>query len=138
MENTSLNFWAMISSSLLSGIIGVVISTIYYRRHEAKKIKLETLTKVIANRYDLKGDEFSRALNEIFVIFQKSKPVMKVLSEFHEKTTTPSVSNEDALLRLIKAMCDDVSVSYDDVNDSFFLRPFNTRSSSSINTLKDN
>ena len=130
MADSSLNFWAMIMTSLLSGIIGVVISTIYYRRHEARKIKLDTLTRVIANRYDLKGDEFSRALNEIFVIFQKSKPVMKALSYFHEKTTTQGVSNEDALLRLIKAMCDDVSVSYDGVNDSFFLKPFNTRSSS--------
>ena len=102
MEDSSLNFWAMILASLLSGIIGVVISTIYYRRHEARKIKLDTLTRVIANRYDLKGDEFSRALNEIFVIFQKSNPVMKALSYFHEKTTTPGVSNEDALLRLIK------------------------------------
>jgi len=57
MADSSLNFWAMILSSLLSGIVGVVISTVYYRRHEAKKIKLDTLTRVIANRYDLKGDE---------------------------------------------------------------------------------
>ncbi len=76
MADSSLNFWAMILSSLLSGIIGVVISTIYYRRHEARKIKLDTLTRVIANRYDLKGDEFSRALNEIFVIFQKSNRIV--------------------------------------------------------------
>lgn len=134
MADSSLNFWAVILSSLLSGIVGVVISTVYYRRHEAKKIKLYTLTRVMANRYDLKGDEFSRALNEIFIIFQKSKPVMDALSDFHEKTTTPGLSNEDALLRLIKAMCDDVSISHEGVNDSFFLRPFNTRQSSQINS----
>ena len=120
----------MVLSSLLSGIIGVIISTIYYRFHEAKKIKIDTLTKVIANRYDLHGDNFSRALNEIFIIFRKSRPVMEALSEFHKRTITPNVNNEDAPLHLIKKMCDDVSVSYDGFNDSFFLRPFNTRLSS--------
>jgi len=59
---------------------------------------------------------------------------MDALSNFHEKTTTPGLSNEDVLLRLIKAMCDDVSVSYEGINDSFFLRPFNTRQSSQINS----
>lgn len=130
MNNSSLNIWVTILSSLLSGILGVAISTFYYRRHEAKKVKIDTLKRLLANRYDLLGDEFSRALNEIFVIFKNSKPVMKALAEMHEKTITPNTNNEDALLRLIKAMCDDVSISYEEVNDSFFLRPFNTRPNS--------
>ena len=132
MEGTSMNIWITIFSALLSGILGVGISTFYYRRHEARKIKLDTLTRVIANRYDLKGDEFSRALNEIFVIFSGSKSVMDAFKIFHEKTISRDVSNEDALLRLIKVMCDDISIPYDGFNDSFFLRPFNTRPNSQI------
>jgi len=57
---------------------------------------------------------------------------MDALKIFHEKTIARDASNEDALLRLIKAMCDDISVPYDGFNDSFFLIPFNTRPNSQI------
>jgi len=118
-----------IASSLVSGILGVVISTIYYRRYEKRKTKIDTLTRFVGNRYDLKGAEFSRALNEVFVVFQDSRDVMSALSRFHEKTVA-SQNSEDDLVRLFKAMCNDVGVKYDQFNDSFFLRPFNVKQGS--------
>jgi hypothetical protein len=123
---SSTSILVTIGSSLLSGIVGVVISTIYYRRYEKRRAKIDTFKRFFANRYDLKGDEFSRALNEIFVIFHDSSEVMAVLSEFHAKVTTKQ-SSEDELLRLHKAMCKEVRINFDRFNDSFFLKPFNTR-----------
>jgi len=122
--------YVTIISSIFSGLAALIISTIYYKRHENRKIRIDTLKRIISNRYDLKGDEFTRSLNEIFIVFRKSKSVMKALSDFHERTITPNISNEDALLKLLKAMCDDLSIKYDDFNDSFFLRPFNTKENS--------
>lgn len=126
MDLNSTSILVTIGSSLLSGIVGVVISTIYYRRYEKRRTKIDTLKRFFANRFDLKGDEFSRAINEIFVIFHDSSEVMAALSEFHEKVTSRQ-SSEDALLRLHKAMCKDVNINFDRFNDSFFLKPFNTK-----------
>jgi len=118
-----------IIASTLSGILSVIISTIYYRRHEKYRVKVDTLKKFVSNRFDLKGDEFTRALNEIFIVFNKSKIIMDDLSQFHCKIVNHQPA-EDALVRLFKSMCDDVNIEYDKINDSFFLKPFNTRSSS--------
>ena len=120
-----------IITSLISGVVGVVISTLFYVRHERRKDRLETLRRFMGNRYDLKGDEFSRALNEIFVVYKGSPKVMQALSSYHKKVTGQQDS-EDELIKLLKAMCEDVSLSYNEFNDSFFLRPFNTRPTSTI------
>lgn len=119
-----------IASSLLSGFIGVSVSTIYYRRFETKKFKMDTVKKFVANRYDLKGDEFSRALNEIFLVFNNSEKVMVELEAFHSKITTGQPA-DDSLVGLMRALCIEVDIDSTKFKDSFFLHPFNTRPSSS-------
>ncbi len=119
-----------IASSLISGLVGLGISTLHYRRFEAKKFKVDTVKKFIANRYDLRGDEFSRALNEIFMVFNKSPKVMAALELFHTNITTNRPA-EDSLVALFKALCSEIGIDPTKFNDSFFLRPFNTRPSSS-------
>jgi hypothetical protein len=120
------NVIVMVIAPLFSGLLGVVISTIYYRRYEKRKMKIDTLKKFAGNRYDLNGDEFSRALNEIFIVFQDSPAVMEALSDYHEVVTARQESG-DRLIKLFKAMCKDVNIKFEQFNDSFFLSPFNTR-----------
>lgn len=114
-------------SSLVSRLAGVAVSTFYYRRHEQRKSKLDTLKRFMANRYDLTGDEFSRALNEIFIAYHGSAKVRSALNRHHKAVTTPGADSEDELVALIRSMCHDVNVSYREMNDFFFLRHFNTR-----------
>ena len=123
-------------SSLLSGIVTVIISTVYYRRHEKRRTKIDTFKRFFSNRYDLKGDEFSMAINEIFVIFHDSKEVASALRAYHQRVTNKQ-NSEDELLRLHKAMCKDVNISFDKFNDSFFLRPFNTRPTSMVQQIAE-
>ena len=130
---TTENIVVTIIASVISGIASVVISTIFYVRHENRKDKLETLRRFMGNRYDLIGDEFSRAINEVFVVFKKSPKVMEALSAYHQKVTEGQ-SSENELIKLFKAMCDDVGLPYSEFNDSFFLRPFNTRTTCAITT----
>lgn len=118
-------------ASLLSGIVAVIISAAYYRYHEKQRTKIDTFKRFFSNRYDLKGDEFSRAINEIFVVFHESEEVISTLRAYHQRVTDKQAS-EDELLKLHKAMCKDVNINFDKFNDSFFLRPFNTRPSSRI------
>ena len=127
MNNTAIV--VTIISSVISGIVAAIISLAYYRHHEKRRIKIDTFKRFFSNRYDLKGDEFSRALNEIFVVFHDSEEVISTLREYHQRVTDRQGS-EEALLELNKALCKDVKISFDRFNDSFFLRPFNTRPSS--------
>ena len=116
-------------SSLLSGIVGVIISAAYYHHYEKRRTKIDSFKRFFSNRYDLKGDEFSRAINEIFVVFHDSEKVISTLRAYHQRVTDKQ-NSEDELLKLHKAMCKDVKIDFDKFNDSFFLRPFNTRLSS--------
>lgn len=114
--------------SVLSGLLGVLVSVIVYGRRENRRFKIDTLKRFAANRYDLRSAEFSRALNEIFVVFNSSEPVMTALQTYHDTVVARQDPRmEDDLIRLYKAMCDEVGISYSNFNDSFFLTPFNAR-----------
>ena len=83
---------------------------------------------MIANRYDIRGEEFTRALNEVFIIFHDSKPVIDALAEFHNVITTKQTSlSNDKLVKLFKEICKNVNINYTAFNDSFFLQPFNIK-----------
>ena len=112
---------------LASGLFGVLISTWIYARRENHRFRVDTLKRFAANRYDHKGDEFSRALNEIFVVFNTYPKVMEALRRFHGAVTSGGGDSEDRLVELYKTMCDACRIDYKQFNDSFFLRPFNTR-----------
>jgi len=117
----------VVISSLISGMIGVIVSILYYRKHEERIIKLKTLTKFVGNRFDLTSSEFSQSINEIFIVFCKSRKVMQALSD-HHKSILAREPSEDNLVKLYKAMCIDLKIYTTELNDSFFLTPYNTKS----------
>ena len=128
-----INWTATLVSSLLSGLIAVIVSLLYYRRYEKRQTKLTTLRQFAGSRNDLKGDEFSRAINEIFIVFNDSVKVRQALKSFHQDRVAQSpvslITNQ-FLIELFKAMCDDVGLKHTEFTDSFFLTPFNTKQSS--------
>jgi hypothetical protein len=128
-EPTGTQVVLTITAAIVSGLLALGLSTWHMRRFEARKIKYDTLKKFAANRYDLKGDEFTRAINEIFIVFNRSAPVMSALAAFHRTTVLHGATN-DELVILFKAMCIDLGVNYAQFNDSYFLQPFNVKESS--------
>ena len=119
-----------IYSIISSGLLGIVISTIYYFRHEKYLMKLKTLKEFASNRFDIKGDPFSRALNEISVVFNQSKEVKDALLAFHNNASGVTIHSRlanDLLVKLNRAMCKDLGINIDDLTDEFFLTPFNTK-----------
>ena len=60
-------FSLIIISSLLSGLIGVIVSNKYYHKNEIRRAKLQVFQQLLGNRHDLKGQSFTEALNKIFV-----------------------------------------------------------------------
>ena len=122
-----LPFWVTIISSLLSGLIGVILSSWRYQEYEKRKQKLDTLRRLLGNRFAIteeqgsntehSREDFFAALNEVFVVFHDSDPVIDALKKYHE------IMSQDNRLRLFKAMCKDSKVSHE-FNDSFFEKPF--------------
>ena len=102
-EPTGTQVVLTITAAILSGLLALALSTWHMRRFEARKVKYDTLKKFAANRYDLKGDEFTRAINEIFIVFNKSASVMSGLVAFHQTTVQRGAAN-DELVALFKAM----------------------------------
>lgn len=126
MSNTIL----IIISSLISGLIGVILTNIIYIRNEKRKLKMSIIKQLIGNRYDLLSEEFTEALNAIFIVFYDSVEVITALKEFHTDTMnshrTTEVSNQK-LLDLFKALCKEMNIDPKPLNDNFFMQPFNIR-----------
>lgn len=120
--------WIIIAS-LLSGLIGVLLSLWHYRKYEIRQRKFDTLRRLSGNRYALDPtlvreneaarprEDFLTALNETFIVFHDAAPVQDALLKYHE-----TMSSEE-LVTLLKAMCMDLKVPYD-FNDSFLLKAF--------------
>lgn len=128
--------WITIMSSLLSGLIGVILSSWFYLRYEHRKQKFDTLRRLLGNRFSLpeaeknnfehSREEFFAALNEIVVVFHDSPIALDALNKYYENKSL------DNLVRLFKAICKSLKVSYE-FNDSFFQRPFTPVSKSKEN-----
>lgn len=119
-----------IIAALLSGLIGVIISTLSYKRYEKRKIKFDLLRDIMGYRYAITDIlmnciefndakiKFLSSLNQIFIVFNDSKNVISALKDYYNN------KNTDNLLTLIKAMSEDLNVNCSLVNDSFLQAPF--------------
>jgi len=118
-------------AALLSGLLGVGISTWYHQRNEIRRTKLQVLQQLLGNRNDLKGQPFTEALNEVFVVFYDSGDVLIALKAFYEVIVSTQKSEplaQQKLLDLFKAMCKHLRINTEPLTDNFFLQAFNIRS----------
>lgn len=93
-------------------------------------MKLKTLKDFAGYRYDLRGENFTRALNEIFIVFSDSTKVKEALKKFHEKIVSPMRSDilgNQYFVELFKSMCEDLNIKTSDFTDTFLLTPFNVK-----------
>ena len=124
------NWEFIIIASLLSGLISIIVSIVYYRKHERYQMKLKTLLSFTKYRYDIMGSGFTEALNEIFVTFSGSKEVIESLEKFHNDRMGGQFNNRlsnKLLANLFKDMCDELNIDSKKLGDLFFLNPFNLK-----------
>ena len=126
-----MDFLIVIISSLISGILGVIISTLYYKKAERRKEKMNLIMQLFGNRYDINGDRFSEALNSIVIVFHDSDDVIKKVKGLHDiassNTSNKSEQINYALIDLFKALVMDVKLGNEELNDSFMLSVFNNK-----------
>jgi len=117
-------------SAIISGAVAVFISTWIFRKNETRKTKLDVLRKLMGYRYDFDSKEFAESINCLFIVFYKSKDVIRALKEFHEAVTSINRDNElvqSKLLELFKMLFKDLDINTDPLSDKFFLTPFQKR-----------
>ena len=116
-------------ASLLSGLVGVFVSSSFYQRLERRKMKMETARKLFGSKHNMSRNEFQEAMNEVMVVFSDSHPVIAAMDglwttlEIPVDKRAPSAA-QDKLIKFMKTICDDIGIRYGDLPDAYFLRVF--------------
>ena len=116
-------------SSAISGILGVVISSWFYSRLERRRIKLETARKMFGSKHAISGNSFQESINEVIIVFSDSEDVVQKVQELFQVVETPLPARgpkaaDEALIKLMKAICKDVGIQYKNLPDSYYLKFF--------------
>lgn len=121
MEKTAII--VTVVSSLISGILGVIISNLYYKRQQSRQTKINLLIDIFAYRFQLNetssGKELTSALNKIIIVFNNNEKVMEKYKNFISILQS-NRNKDDNLIWLLKEMCDDVNISYKFMSDELF------------------
>lgn len=114
--------------SLLSGLVGIVVSSRFFYRLERHKLKLDLARRLLGHRYSIMGDHFSAAMNEVFVVFADSKEVLQKMERLYEVLQTPGKPNIDGVFTdFLKSVCKSAGLSQATLNDQYLIKTFNAR-----------
>ena len=115
-------------SSLVSGIVGVLVSTWYFYKLERHKLKLDLARRLLGNRFSITGDGFTCAVNEVIAVFADSDEVLSRLRLLYEALEAHGKPNaETALIDFLKAVCKASGLTQGTLNDAFLIKTFNAR-----------
>lgn len=118
-----------IVASLVSGLIGVVVSYIFYSRLEIRKIKFDTARKMFGSKYQVHGKDFQEAVNEVMIVFSDSQEVIDSMENLWKVVSTPQNARckkaaDEALILLMKSMCKNIGIKYKKLPDAYYLKYF--------------
>jgi hypothetical protein len=116
-------------SSLLSGLVGVLVSFYFFNRLEKRKLKTETARKMFASKHDIASSAFNEAMNEVMIVFSDSDEVISAMEELWQTLNTPISSRapsaaDEKLVKLMKCMCRDIGIEHKKLPDAYYLRYF--------------
>ncbi|RUO73297.1 DUF6680 family protein [Idiomarina ramblicola] len=116
-------------SSVISGVLGVVISSIFYSRLEKRRIKLETARKMFGNKHAMSGKEFQESINEVMIVFSDSQEVIDLVQKLFDVVSTPQDARapkaaDEALIKLMKAICRSIGIKHKNLPDTYYLNFF--------------
>jgi len=115
-------------SSLISGIVGVGVSTWCFYKLERHKLKLDLARRLLGNRYSICGDAFSCAMNEVIAVFADSDDVLSKMACLYDTLQSQGKPNADgALIDFLKSVCKASGLTQATLNDTYFLKTFNAR-----------
>lgn len=116
--------------SLFSGIVGGVVSYFCFYKLERRKLKFDLARRLLGSRYDIRGDAFSFAINEVIAVFADSKDVLLKMEQFHKILALQAKNNsnaDSALIDFLNSVCKASGLSRVTLNDTYLLKVFNAR-----------
>ncbi|MCX7279293.1 MAG: hypothetical protein NTZ15_18575 [Burkholderiales bacterium] len=112
--------------ALASGVVGSALTVWFMVRIEDRKLKIDTLRRMLGNRDELTGAAFCSAVNEVLVVFRNDEKVLAALRNLHQVALTPSKPNiNDALVVLLKEAAAACKLSPSSIPDTAFLQVVN-------------
>lgn len=116
----------IVISSLLSGILGVIISAFYYSKKEKKNIQVNLVTELFGNRNKLTSDIFNNALNKVPVVFCESSVIIEEYIKLHDyllKEHKPKDINNQLFL-FLNLLVKHTKLSKNGFSDEIILRVY--------------
>ena len=121
-------------SGLLATVVTLIVTDIQKKRHEKRNYQLQLFKDLIAYRGDIAGGlptgNFQKAINQIFIAYNKCPEVIKAFEAVRKSTlyrsNNPAKDNDkiiDNLVLLLKAMATEIGVDYSFSNDDLFTKP---------------
>lgn len=113
--------------ALLSGLLGVLISSWFQKHNELRKAKFRILQQLMGSRYDVNGKEFLGALNQVAIVFCDSKEVLTALNSVAEEVRGANRNADighEKILVLFKAILKNLNIKTEPLTDTFFLSAF--------------
>lgn len=127
------NIISAIISAILSGSLVAILNWRWQKNNDKKRYKMQIFQELIAYRSDIiDGNEssghFQCAMNQVFIAYNDSTPVLDAFESFrkvviYKSDNTDSSKIIDALLKLLKAMANDLHINYNFSNDDLFTKP---------------
>ena len=115
-----------LATGLLGALIGAYTSN-YWAHNKIYEIKIDTLRRIMGNRFTIvegatgrDANELFSALNEAVIVFHDSPEVIRSLDRLR---VHGQGKESDNLVNLFRAMFADIGIEYEGLNDSFFTHP---------------
>jgi hypothetical protein len=120
-----------IAAAFVGAILGALAASALYTREARRQLRIDSLRRFVANRFNLTGAEFSQALNEAVVVYADVPAVVKALDAFRTSRTNAQ------LIALYRTMSDAAGIPHKAVSDDLFLTVFNVSASSRVSPSTD-
>jgi hypothetical protein len=113
-------------SSVLSGLLGVAVSSWFFYKFERHKQKMDLARRLLGNRFSISGDAFSCAMNEVIAVFSDAPDVLTKMEKLFVAIQVPGKPNAElALVDFLKSVCKESGLSQGQLNDTYLLQTFN-------------
>ena len=119
------NAWLVIVSSLISGLLGALLTLLFKKLNDSKKEKQEIFKTLLSFRYDITNQTNVNAMNRIQSVFYGNQSVIDAWTEFNETANASKDANaiNDKYLKLLEQIASAAgykNIRWDDIKVYYF------------------
>ena len=119
-------FWPMLANVVALSIIGLA-GWHQFRRQHLHTLRMGLFSELMGQRYNVKGDAFTAALNRVLVLFDDDPEVVRTARDFSQRAKSQTADNQE-LVKLFRAICRNLRISENTITDDDFTTAFNVQS----------